>query len=512
MNTILTTPSNPQTSPAKASRPDFAHLVRPNDATAQITRLLLACHAESVQSSTSRLSSDEVGLSAKGWEQTIALADWLQSHEEIDFLVTDSALRSRFTGQRLGQALGLSMKTAPYLPKGAEADWALHPPQAAPNSSDLEALSRYTAYYDALMPALERLLAEQWGKTTLLVTDAVTIATLVRSFTGSQSLGVRVSLTSLTEFQFHEGYWALAYANRTEHLPQGARSIPVALPEASTADPSPYHELTAEASRAAQFYNQVAQKLGRDPNTDQEDDHTRPPEVDAEMIQRFGGLENDSHLLMVGVGSGKLALGLAQAGIQEVIGVDISPGMLERAEFLRLATQEPFSQEVNFRLAPARSLPFADGRFDAVLCVHLLHHLAKPLAALQEFYRILPAHGRLIVIDIDGSTDAVKRATQNAIESKRNPTHATIRTRDQWVDLLEQSGFRVENEQTWTSERNAAAWLDSVAVDDSIRMAVTEMLEASIETDAAGLHVRRQDTELRFDASIIAFLARKAAT
>ena len=229
------------------------------------------------------------------------------------------------------------------------------------------------------------------------------------------------------------------------------------------------------------------------------------------MIYRFGEMEEGCRLLLAGAGSGRLALDLALAGVSEVVGVDVSPGMLEQAEFLRLATQDTRLQGVNFRLAPVHALPFANGRFDVALCVHLLHHLAKPLPALRELYRVLPAHGKLILVEVNGSTDAVKRAAQNAIESKRNPTHATIRTKDQWIALLEQSGFQVEKEQSWVVERSASQWLDSIAVDDATRVAVIEMLEASIETDAAGLHVRRQNDELRFDVPVIALLARKAA-
>ncbi|MBI3960698.1 MAG: methyltransferase domain-containing protein [Chloroflexi bacterium] len=492
------------------SRARSAWSLRPPTPPARPTRLLLACHAENVQSRQLHLTPDEAGLSAKGWEQTTALAQWLHAHEEIDVLLTDTPLRARLTAQRIGQQLDLRLQALPYWPRGGEAAWALEPPIATPSNQSPEAVARYTTYSEELVNALSRLLTDRWGKTILLVTDAVTIATLLRSFAPGAELGIGVAHTSTSEVVYHEGRWALAYINRTEHIVRRSplrRTAPAEDNQQQTVD----RELNAEIEKIAQFYNQMALRL--DHESSEQPENRQPPAQDmsSEQIRRFAELGEESRLLLAGAGSGWLALDLAQSGIGEVVGVDVSPVMLEKAEFLRLSTKDVPLQRVNFRLAPAHDLPFQDGRFDAALCVHLLHHLANPRPTLRELYRLLPAHGRLILIDIDGSDDAVKRATQNAIENRRNPTHATIRTGKQLTSLLEECGFQVEKEQRWKVERSATVWLSSIAVDEATHTAVLEMLEASVETDAAGLHVRRQGNDLRFDAQIVAFLARKTA-
>lgn len=509
--------------PASASIPStaagknpgsFACHLRPSTTATQPTRLLLVCYAENMQSRHLRLTADETGLSARGWEQTTALAHWLRTYEEIDLLFADNRLSARLTAQRIGQQLNLPLRAISYLPRSAEPSWALQPPLAAPpataGSDWLEALARHTAYTEELVAALSRLLADAWGKTTLLVTDAVAIAALLRSFAGGAELGIAISHASLSEVVYHDGRWSLAYINRSEHLARQAPARRIA-PAESSADKISDQELNAEIEKIAHFYNQAALRLGQENPEQRGGRQPSAPDMNAEQIRRFAELEDECHLLLVGAGSGQVAVELAQTGISEVVGIDVSPAMLERAESLRLGNKDERLQRVNFRLAPAHDLPFVVGRFDVALCVHLLHHLAKPLPTLRELQRILPAHGKLVLIDIDGSTDAVRRATQNAIESKRNPTHATIRTGKQLAALLNESGFQVEKEQSWKIERSANAWLDGVAVDESTRTAVLEMLEASIETDAAGLHVRRQGNDLRFDAHVIAFVARKAA-
>ena len=42
-------------------------------------------------------------------------------------------------------------------------------------------------------------------------------------------------------------------------------------------------------------------------------------------------------------------------------------------------------------------LPFADGSFQLVVCAHVLEHLRRPLAALDELRRVLSPDGRLYV-------------------------------------------------------------------------------------------------------------------
>lgn len=484
--------------------------LRPTVALSGPTRLLFACHAENVQSGQPSASFAESGLSALGWEQTVALAGWLHSHEEISAILTDTRLAARLTAQRIGQQLRLPIQIAGQWPRTPELTWDQQPPFVAPNNHSLAAAARYTEYSNQVVSALAQLLKGHWGSTLLFVTDAVTIATVARSFAGSSELGVGIGPSSLCEFSFFEGRWVLAYTNRCEHLPRRIQRKNSLVGQPGSAN-GPGLESLAEIEKIAHFYNQVALRLTHGHDDALKIDQYSAQGMNGEQIRDFAGLGEKSHLLLAGAGHGHLALELAQAGIGEVVGVDVSPVMLEKAEFLRLSTRDVRYQRVNFRLAPVHDLPFQSGRFDVALLIHLLHHLADIRPSLRELHRVLPAHGRLVVIDVDAADDAVKRATQNAIESKRNVCHASLRTGNQLALLLDENGFQVEKQQHWKVERSATGWLDSIAVDETTRTAVMEMLEASIETDAAGLNVRRQGKDLRFDVNLVAFLAHKVA-
>jgi SAM-dependent methyltransferase len=88
----------------------------------------------------------------------------------------------------------------------------------------------------------------------------------------------------------------------------------------------------------------------------------------------------------IGGGTGNYALALMREGWEPVV-VDRSAEMLARARAKGLETLK----------ADAQRLPFADGGFDAVTMISMLHHVEDRGAALAEARRILRAGGRLVL-------------------------------------------------------------------------------------------------------------------
>ncbi len=122
-------------------------------------------------------------------------------------------------------------------------------------------------------------------------------------------------------------------------------------------------------------------------------DETRaiPPEVAAtvaagiaaELRRRTSG----ESLLEAGVGTGRIAVPLVDAGIR-IVGADIASAMLAR-----LRARRPGLPVVR---AAVDRLPFTAAAFDGVLFVHVLHLLDDAAAALRAARRVVRPGGVLL--------------------------------------------------------------------------------------------------------------------
>jgi demethylmenaquinone methyltransferase / 2-methoxy-6-polyprenyl-1,4-benzoquinol methylase len=91
-------------------------------------------------------------------------------------------------------------------------------------------------------------------------------------------------------------------------------------------------------------------------------------------------------------GTGDLALAAQVAGAGEVVGVDFSERMLERAR--RKAPQLEWVQ------ADVLALPFPDGSFDSAVVGFGVRNVEDLEAALRELRRVLRPAGRLGILEI----------------------------------------------------------------------------------------------------------------
>ncbi|MFN8195694.1 MAG: bifunctional GNAT family N-acetyltransferase/class I SAM-dependent methyltransferase [Nocardioidaceae bacterium] len=94
----------------------------------------------------------------------------------------------------------------------------------------------------------------------------------------------------------------------------------------------------------------------------------------------------------LGCGTGTLSLLLAEEGF-DVEGVDVSPAMIELALAKRGDAERP-----TFRVGDAAA-PDLDGRFDVVLCRHVLWALPNPVSALLRWADLLGDGGRLVLVE-----------------------------------------------------------------------------------------------------------------
>jgi demethylmenaquinone methyltransferase/2-methoxy-6-polyprenyl-1,4-benzoquinol methylase len=105
----------------------------------------------------------------------------------------------------------------------------------------------------------------------------------------------------------------------------------------------------------------------------------------------------DSRILDVCTGTGDIAIEFARRGAHDVTGLDLSAGMLARAqqkiEKLNLATR------IKLETGSAHNLPYADMTFDLVTIGFGLRNLPNYAQGISEMARVLKPWGRLLILE-----------------------------------------------------------------------------------------------------------------
>ena len=146
-------------------------------------------------------------------------------------------------------------------------------------------------------------------------------------------------------------------------------------------------------------------------------------------------------ILEIGCGTGPVCRFVARwPGVQEIIGVDPSEGLLEKAR--ELSREFP---NITYEIGDGKRLRFDNASFDYVLLHTVLAHVPDQLEILQEAHRVLKNEGRLAICDGDFSTASLAIGPGDPLEAC---TEAFVEglVNDPWrvrqlPQLAQQAGF-----------------------------------------------------------------------
>jgi SAM-dependent methyltransferase len=122
-------------------------------------------------------------------------------------------------------------------------------------------------------------------------------------------------------------------------------------------------------------------------------------------------IPEDSRVLEIGCGSGAIAAVLASwPRVREVVGVDPSPILLEKARELRGDVTN-----LSFQEGDGRSLSIPDSSFDVAVLHTALTHIPTPERVLSEAFRVIRRGGTLAIFDGDYETITVSNGPHDPL-------------------------------------------------------------------------------------------------
>lgn len=106
---------------------------------------------------------------------------------------------------------------------------------------------------------------------------------------------------------------------------------------------------------------------------------------------------NANRILDIATGTGDLAINLAKTNAKEIIGLDISEGMLEVGR--KKIAERKLDHKIKMMLGDSEDLPFEDNSFDAISVAFGVRNFENLEKGLSEILRVLKPNGIFVILE-----------------------------------------------------------------------------------------------------------------
>lgn len=116
-----------------------------------------------------------------------------------------------------------------------------------------------------------------------------------------------------------------------------------------------------------------------------------------QKILKMVTAQQPNSILDIATGTGDLAILFASTSAKEIIGLDISQGMLEIGK-KKIATQN-LESRIQMVLGDGENIPYADNYFDVITVAYGVRNFENLEKGLSEILRVLKPNGQLIILE-----------------------------------------------------------------------------------------------------------------
>lgn len=106
---------------------------------------------------------------------------------------------------------------------------------------------------------------------------------------------------------------------------------------------------------------------------------------------------NPAKILDIATGTGDLAISLTKTGAKQIIGLDISDGMLEVGR-QKIAAKN-LNNIIEMVIGDSENLPFENDSFDAITVAFGVRNFENLEKGLSEIFRVLKPHGVFVILE-----------------------------------------------------------------------------------------------------------------
>lgn len=135
------------------------------------------------------------------------------------------------------------------------------------------------------------------------------------------------------------------------------------------------------------------------------------------------------NILDIATGTGDLAINLAKTTATEIIGLDISAGMLDVGR--KKITQKQLDSKIKMVVGDSENLPFDDNSFDAITVAFGVRNFENLEKGLAEIHRVLKPKGVFVILETSVPTKSFYKTGYSFYSKYILPTIGKVFSKDQ---------------------------------------------------------------------------------
>jgi len=121
-----------------------------------------------------------------------------------------------------------------------------------------------------------------------------------------------------------------------------------------------------------------------------------------QRVLQLVSAKNPKTVLDIATGTGDLAILMSKTSAERIVGLDISPGMLDIGK-QKISTAN-LSHKIEMILADSEAIPFEDNSFDAVTVAFGIRNFEHLDKGLSEIQRIIKPNGIFVILETSNPT------------------------------------------------------------------------------------------------------------